>query len=123
MSIIRVTFKLDMFHHFIIVLQQNYNVSYGNWLLMLSPRTHFSVLNVFIGEKINLLSLSLQRGKVRFRRIDDGGVYHEHSPKDRETIINMFIKAAVLWIDEITKDFVVCWIYHRSVLVLLQERR
>ncbi|EOA28498.1 hypothetical protein CARUB_v10024711mg [Capsella rubella] len=91
--------------------------SYGNWLLMLSPRIDFSIINVFTGEKINLPSLSLQGGgEVRFRRKDDGGVFLEHSPNDRETIINRFIKTAVLWIDEETKDFVVCWNYQDMYL-------
>ncbi|CAL9235361.1 unnamed protein product [Arabidopsis halleri] len=89
--------------------------SYGNWLLMLTPRIDFFILNVFTGERINLPSLSLQGGKVRFRR-KDGGVFLEHSPKDRETIRNWFIKTAVLWIDEETKDFVVCWIYNTRYL-------
>ncbi|CAE6026657.1 unnamed protein product [Arabidopsis arenosa] len=81
--------------------------SYGNWLLMLTPRLDFFVLNVFTCERISLPSLSLQGGKVRFQRKDDGGVlFLEHSPKDRETIMNWYIMKAVLWIDEKTKDFV-----------------
>ncbi|KAG7568981.1 hypothetical protein ISN45_Aa04g017470 [Arabidopsis thaliana x Arabidopsis arenosa] len=91
--------------------------SYGNWLLMLTPRIDFFVLNVFTCERISLPSLSLKGGKVRFRRKDDGGVlFLEHSPKDRETIINWYIMKAVLWIDEKTKDFVVCLIYNSQYL-------
>ncbi|KAG7573454.1 F-box domain [Arabidopsis suecica] len=91
--------------------------SYGNWLLMLTPRIDFFVLNVFTCERISLPSLSLQGGKVRFRRKDDGRVlFLEHSPKYRETIINRYIETAVLWIDEKTKDFVVCWNYNSQYL-------
>lgn len=91
--------------------------SYGNWLLLLNPSLDFSVLHVFTGERINLPSLSLRvRGNVRFQRKDDGGFFLEHSWLDRETIINRYIETAVLWIDEKTKDFVVCWIYNDQYL-------
>lgn len=89
--------------------------SFGNWLLMLSHRLKFSVLNVFTGKRIKLPSLSL-RGNVVFERKDNGDFLLEHSWFDRETIINRYIKTAALWIDEKTKDFVVCWIYNDQYL-------
>ncbi|CAA7049440.1 unnamed protein product [Microthlaspi erraticum] len=89
--------------------------SYGNWLLMLNPRIDFSVLNVFSGERIDLPELSL-RGEVSLRRKDDGDFLLEHSSVDRETIIERYVKRAVLWIDERTRDFVVSWIYNDRYL-------
>ncbi|EOA29276.1 hypothetical protein CARUB_v10025551mg [Capsella rubella] len=89
--------------------------SYGNWILMLDPSLNFYLLNVFTIERINLPSLSL-RCEVRFQRKDDGGLFLEQSWLDRETIINRYIKTAVLWVDEKTKDFVVCWIYNDQYL-------
>ncbi|XP_010513087.1 PREDICTED: putative F-box protein At2g33200 [Camelina sativa] len=89
--------------------------SHGNWILMMNPSLDFYVLNVFTCERIYLPSLSL-RGQVRFQRKDGGGLFLEHSWLNRETIINRYIETAVLWIDEKTKDFVVCWIYNDQYL-------
>lgn len=89
--------------------------TYGSWLLMLNPRTDFSVVNVFSGERISLPYLSL-RGEKRFRRKDDGDFFLEHSRTDRETILNKYVKTAVLWIDEKTRDFVVSWVYNNRYL-------
>ncbi|CAH2059653.1 unnamed protein product [Thlaspi arvense] len=82
--------------------------SHGSWLLMLSPRLDFSVVNAFTGERIDLPPLSLRGEVVRLRRKDDGDFLLEHSWMDRETIINRerYINTAVLWVDETTRDYV-----------------
>ncbi|ESQ51911.1 hypothetical protein EUTSA_v10017793mg [Eutrema salsugineum] len=88
--------------------------SYGNWLLLLSPRLDFSVVNVFTAERFDLPSLSLSPkiGVSRFRRKYDGDLILEHSRRNREAIINRYINTAVLWVDGKTKAFSVFWIYN-----------
>ncbi|KFK31075.1 hypothetical protein AALP_AA6G065000 [Arabis alpina] len=84
--------------------------SCSNWLLIVDTRLNFYLLNVFTRETIVLPSMESSLLGARFERKDEW----EHFIERTDIISSK--KAAVLWINERTRDYVVAWSYKRHFL-------
>ncbi|KAF8074299.1 hypothetical protein N665_1115s0015 [Sinapis alba] len=107
------------------VLRTSCLASYNSWFLMLDRRTRFYLLNILTRERIHLPFLDSMestddRGsKLKFKRnFDSSFTVTTFHYKDNVTTLlstTSTIDAAVLWVDERNKDYLVVWAFDSSL--------
>ncbi|KAJ4886239.1 putative F-box protein [Raphanus sativus] len=104
------------------ILRTSCLASYNSWFLMLDRKTRFYLLNMFTRERIHLPFLdsmeSTDGSKLKFKRnFDSSFTVTTFHYKDNLTLLTTCygISAAVLWVDERNKDYLVVWAFDRSL--------
>ncbi|KAJ0244543.1 F-box protein KIB4 [Hirschfeldia incana] len=96
--------------------------SYNSWFLMLDRRTRFYLLNMLTRERLHLPSLESMESTdgllLKFKRnFDSSFTVTTLHYKDNVTLLSTCfrIDAAVLWVDERNRDYLVVWAFDRSL--------
>ncbi|CAH8264570.1 unnamed protein product [Arabidopsis lyrata] len=85
----------------------------GSWLLMFDFGSRFYVLNIFTRERINLPPLKSHQGRIFVKKTRDKLGRDNFMLRIRQSSITarnaLNQTKAVLWVDELTKNYVVVW--------------
>ncbi|KAJ4908628.1 putative F-box protein [Raphanus sativus] len=87
--------------------------SYGSWLMMVNYRDDIYLLNFITSERINLPKMELKPKHDRRNYLGRGSLPWEKVSRDDLRWKN----TAVLWIDDMSGDYFVAWIFRQSYLL------
>ncbi|CAF2155636.1 F-box protein KIB4-like [Brassica napus] len=103
------------------ILRTSCLASYNSWFLMLDRKTRFYLLNMLTRERIHLPFLdsmeSTDGSKLKFKRNFDSSFTVTTFRYNNVPLLSTCfgIDAAVLWVDERNKDYLVVWAFDRTL--------